>query len=414
MFETKTPNPIQTAVRKKKTEKSVNDFSKEYLNLNFIQFLKGIRLGAFETFTEHCKKHLHFTSDYFVCCIAEIRYSHEKIAYLYNPALLEPILSRIEKVISKKHSLYRISLNNYLSVFIINLRHPGEKDKLKRSLTRIECSESSLTVTLGIGRIREEIQNIWKSYSDAMTVLSQKAPNTSRYQVIDSDKINISYTISYGFDEEKKIINCLKAKDIESLTTLLKEIIARNMAKNLSHKHMNILFSQLFNTGIRFAAELGLDIKKVASEKEQEFFSTDNTEICGYDLKLISLTAFFGRIIQKTQKDMQEHAQAMVLHIVSYVQENYYNGLYLEKVAAHMALSKKYISRIFKERMGISLVDYISMLQIEKSKFLLKNTNKSIDDIGKVVGINNRVTFYRLFRKHEGVSPSAYKKTESY
>lgn len=75
-----------------------------------------------------------------------------------------------------------------------------------------------------------------------------------------------------------------------------------------------------------------------------------------------------------------------------------------------MDLSSKYISKIFKQRMGISLVDYISLVQIDRSKELLLDTNKTIDEIAGSVGINSRVTFYRLFKKHEGISPSSFRR----
>ncbi len=385
-----------------------NNFTRGYFDINFVQILKGIRLGISEIFSEHCRKYLNFSGNYYICCLLEITRGREEMSQLQAPEVPYETMALIEKQISRSFPFYIIPLKSTLQVLVINLSRQKDQEILENLFRNISFGEQAPFITISLGRIREGLQNLWKSYSDAMTALNLKSER-GVCQILNSAGIVISYKISYSFEDEKKIINCLKAKDIQTLTQILKRIICRNAEHNLSHKHMNILFSQLFNTGIRYAAEMDLDIKKVASEKEQEFFGTDNTEVCGYDLQFITLMTFFGRVMQKTQNEMQDHAQAMVEHIIRYVQNNYYSGIYLDKIASYMALSTKYISRIFKERMGISLIDYISRLQIEKAKYLLLNTNLCIDEIGRQVGINNRVTFYRLFKKHEGISPGSFR-----
>ncbi|TVY11171.1 helix-turn-helix domain-containing protein [Paenibacillus cremeus] len=96
--------------------------------------------------------------------------------------------------------------------------------------------------------------------------------------------------------------------------------------------------------------------------------------------------------------------------IVQYIQTHYHQDLYLEKIADHLGVSSKYISKVFKEKTGTNLTDYISVTRINKAKEILGGTNMNISDISERVGIYSRTTFIRLFKKYEGVTPNEFRK----
>ncbi|NOU94228.1 helix-turn-helix domain-containing protein [Paenibacillus sp. LMG 31456] len=104
----------------------------------------------------------------------------------------------------------------------------------------------------------------------------------------------------------------------------------------------------------------------------------------------------------------------LVSTIVTYIEEHYGQDLYLEKIAEQMGVSSKYISKVFKEKKGINLTDYISMIRIMKAKEILMNTDRNISDISEQVGIYSRTTFIRLFKKFEGLPPNEFRKNKGY
>ena len=63
----------------------------------------------------------------------------------------------------------------------------------------------------------------------------------------------------------------------------------------------------------------------------------------------------------------------------------------------------------FRNNTGVLLTDYINEIRINKAKELLRDTNLRIQDIGAKVGIENRTTFLRVFKKVEGISPTTYR-----
>ncbi len=48
--------------------------------------------------------------------------------------------------------------------------------------------------------------------------------------------------------------------------------------------------------------------------------------------------------------------------------------------------------------------------RVEQAKNLLKNSNMKISEIAEIVGYYDQLTFSKMFKKLEGISPSEYRK----
>lgn len=96
--------------------------------------------------------------------------------------------------------------------------------------------------------------------------------------------------------------------------------------------------------------------------------------------------------------------------IMLYLKSNYDSTFSLEELASRCDLNPSYFSRIFRERAGIPLFEYINRLRIERAVQLLKNSSLSILEIAMSVGYNNVSFFNRYFRKLKGCSPGELRK----
>ena len=96
--------------------------------------------------------------------------------------------------------------------------------------------------------------------------------------------------------------------------------------------------------------------------------------------------------------------------ILDYVQKNFMKELSLEEVAEYVNLSVGYLSNYFKGKMGMTFVDYLTKLRIEKAKELLMYTNDKIYKIAEQVGYQNSQYFVTIFKKKTGVTPAEYRK----
>lgn len=84
--------------------------------------------------------------------------------------------------------------------------------------------------------------------------------------------------------------------------------------------------------------------------------------------------------------------------------------LSLEQLAQMAGYSPFHMSRKFHKEMDCSIIDYIQRSKLERAKYLLTHTNQSIDDISAELGFNSRSYFTSVFKSHEGMTPSDYRK----
>lgn len=96
--------------------------------------------------------------------------------------------------------------------------------------------------------------------------------------------------------------------------------------------------------------------------------------------------------------------------IKAYLDENYSRKISLDELAEKFFINKYYLTRIFKECMGITVNNYILSKRITASKQILRFSDKGMDEIGYETGFGDSQYFCRMFKKVEGITPGEYRK----
>ena len=97
----------------------------------------------------------------------------------------------------------------------------------------------------------------------------------------------------------------------------------------------------------------------------------------------------------------------------AYITEHYREPLSLEGVAGHLFVSKCYLSRIFKEAAGFTVVEYINLCRVRQARRLLLETSMSITELAEYLGFESITYFERVFKKYTLISPLKYRKIYS-
>jgi AraC-like DNA-binding protein len=87
----------------------------------------------------------------------------------------------------------------------------------------------------------------------------------------------------------------------------------------------------------------------------------------------------------------------------------YAEPLDVRAVAAVAYLSEAHFIRSFRATFGETPHHYLQRRRVERSMFLLRETERSITDICFDVGFTSRGTFTRTFREIVGETPSEYR-----
>lgn len=99
-----------------------------------------------------------------------------------------------------------------------------------------------------------------------------------------------------------------------------------------------------------------------------------------------------------------------LLEIKQYLDDHYADKITLDELARRYYINKYYLTRIFKDQFGISIMDYLQNVRITHAKNELRFTDKSAEQIGLECGIGDVSYFSRVFKKVEGTGVREYRK----
>lgn len=104
---------------------------------------------------------------------------------------------------------------------------------------------------------------------------------------------------------------------------------------------------------------------------------------------------------------------ALVKRTLAYICENYTRSFSRQEMAETLGVSPRYLTRIFCQELGLSPWDYLNRYRIFQAKDLLRHTNKSITEVGSMVGFNDASYFSRVFRRLADLTPTEYREGKS-
>lgn len=134
------------------------------------------------------------------------------------------------------------------------------------------------------------------------------------------------------------------------------------------------------------------------------------------DLNTVTVLEFkeFNQIVDYIMKTVQNiicafntyqlgYQEMGIVWIVSnYVLQNIDNGLSLQTVADNLYMNRSYISEVFKQRTGISFIEYLTLIKLERAKQLIRTKRLKSYEVAEQLGFKDVEYFGKIFKKHTG------------
>lgn len=113
---------------------------------------------------------------------------------------------------------------------------------------------------------------------------------------------------------------------------------------------------------------------------------------------------------RKEKKFEKSGIHPVVVRCIGILDREYHTRLYLPELAERLNISPNYLSRIFKQEMDTTIVQYLNTVRINQACELLAETKISINDIAHTVGFEEQAYFTRQFKIFKKITPQAFRK----
>lgn len=110
---------------------------------------------------------------------------------------------------------------------------------------------------------------------------------------------------------------------------------------------------------------------------------------------------------QRSKVDIKK--QQIYSDIVDYVHWYLHTDIKVQDIARHFGYNEKYLSHLFSNVAGLPLKQYILQQKMEQAKFLLSDTNDSVQKISEKLGFGDSRNFMKIFKKLVGMTPTDYR-----
>ena len=140
----------------------------------------------------------------------------------------------------------------------------------------------------------------------------------------------------------------------------------------------------------------------------------------GYETLFESLARIF--LVKLIQKYGVAHTEsfaatkgfsaAQYKKVLEYVKSHYGQSIALEDLASVAGISQHHFSRLFKQVIGMSPMQYVQWHRLEKAKKLLQDPNLPIIDVAQQCGFADQAHLSRIFKSQMGLSPKAFRDSQ--
>jgi AraC-like DNA-binding protein len=216
---------------------------------------------------------------------------------------------------------------------------------------------------------------------------------------------------SIGFSpvQEQELFDNVQAGQAERVKTLLVRQLHRMDKEGATVEQYMAFAKDLIAKTVRLSGTAGVEIGDLLDRYSP--YEEMKRCLSGNDYELL-FDRFFGAVALR-MIDKKEEKDPIVEFMLESIRERYHEDLSLDMLADKLGLTPSYVSRYFKDKLGVNFSDSLNEMRIKKAKELLGASNDPVRDIATRVGYMNVTSFIRMFKKGTGLTPSDFRKTEN-
>lgn len=280
----------------------------------------------------------------------------------------------------------------------------AQQDQIHALCNRITvCLKQYLNILTSFypGAVVGSIHQARVSYNSAEKLYKNRYQKTAQPRSNGVDILAI-----YDAVQEKSLLQGIREQDEKRVSAVIDDIFTQLGKQNPTDAEAQLIFLEVLSGLSRGWKEQSIDISKlyqmdIAQKKLQNFASIDEAQKWFQQLIHRSFEMGVARCTPTSH---------YVEEAISYIHRHYATEISQSSIADAIGISPSYLSKQFKEDLGIGFADFLCDYRLEKAKALLIQTDRNNKEIAGMVGFSDDAYFSRVFKKDTGMTPKEYRK----
>lgn len=258
---------------------------------------------------------------------------------------------------------------------------------------------------VGVGNVCESLSQVRQSYREALLATPDPTQPVRYRLYVDKPEPGAVGTGESLLDLpdkrwEQHFFEQIRVGDWDGIRTETLDFLRRCESEGADRLHAQQRVSERLWVSSRVLAEMGVEI------------GTPTFSFQAQDYR--QLRAETGAILDRIKQAYAEHLERIkpdtVRRIKQYIAEHSHEDISLEGIGEKFELSPFYISKLFKEQVGVNYIDFLTECRIDKAKKLMSDPARSLKEITFEVGYHDPNYFSKVFKKMCDLSPTEYRK----
>lgn len=330
------------------------------------------------------------------------------------------VVNCAEKLLKEVYQLYSSIIEENIVLLLCSGKIENEMlMNLCSSVKRTVNNSLGLSMSIGVGNVCPSASGISTSYLQALEAL--------KYRLIAGKNEIIAFHSIPGPDSrlsgENSADNFLRkshedlsialrsgsSMEVKDVTDRILQSVQKAIASDINAKNWLIfrlassLADLLFSFDMRMEKYFGGDHDLYNELKRLQTMD----ELKDY------IASFLDGVMEELEKRRKKYGNNIINKALDYIEADIHRDISLSSLADRLYIHPNYLSKLFRQELGESYMEYVTGLKMEKARQLLEDGAGKVYEIAESLSYKDVSHFIKVFKKTFGLSPSEYREIHS-
>lgn len=283
-------------------------------------------------------------------------------------------------------------------------------ENIKKVANKLNDSYGAVSLS-AIGSLCHKVTTIGESYDSAENILYSvnliKMKDTVYTQIANTEYIeNVCITSKIPL-----IKNALESNNQNLTRHILFEHLEKikesgYLSLKDAYKSINVLISVMGDIALSMGVPMTLPLEGYENRLKSLGIGVDFYNYEGFESIMYAVMDFFSNRIRQ---HLVSFSNFDIRIIKDYIDKNYFEDIKVTMFVDKFYMSREYLMKLFKQKFGCGIYEYVQKIRMEKAKELLYDGSIKIQYISRMLGYSDHNYFSKAFRHYYGITPSDYR-----